>query len=217
MNENGFGYIIVFKEISMFKKISFIFLSLFLVFFMSCEDEIDPAAVAAGEEIAAEVAGIAMQMGIQVDPEIMEEEGLSRTTAPSFTHDNMDGEPTGLTFSGSYTSVESDTNYDVSITLTMNFDDVLSDDEVWTMNGDIVSNLEMVLDKPTTYISMEGTVTGDLTASDGSSEYTFDLALNLSVEQTGEKTFSCTVSGTVTSGSNEITVDETFTYTQMLS
>lgn len=205
----------------MFKKISFIFLSLFLVLLMSCEDEVDPAAIAAGEEIAADVAGIAMQLGIQVDPVPSEEppvdEGLSRATAPSFTHADMDGEPAGLTFSGSYTSVETDTNYDVSITLTMNFDDVLSDDEVWTMNGDIACNFEMVLDKPTSYISLEGNVTGDLTASDGSSEYTFDLALSLNVDQTGEKTFSCTVSGTVMSGSNEITVDETFTYTQVLS
>jgi hypothetical protein len=204
-------YRFVLKGEMIFKKITFIFLTLSLAFFMSCEDGAGSATSEAGKEVAMEAAGMAMGMAMEISPS-MEEMGLSISRVAAMDVDpSTITTPEGLTVAGTYTSEFTESGYDLDSILSMNFENVMSDDGVWTMNGNLVSTLNMTMTSSPVSFSMEGTLRGNLSVSDGSNEYSFvfDITQTLETISTG---FSCTVSGTVVSGSSTITLNETFTF-----
>lgn len=197
----------------MFKKITFILLGLSLAFLMSCEDGAGSANSEAGKEVAMEAAGMAMVMAMQITPTPAEEAvGLSLSRAAAETIDpGMITTRDGLTVSGTYTGGYTGIDYNLESILNMAFDNVKSDDNVWTMNGNLTSILSITFIGSTGSFSMDGSLTGNLSVSDGSNDYsfTFNVTQTLSTTATG---FSCTVNGTIVSGSSTITIDETFTF-----
>lgn len=199
----------------MFNKISILFLTLFVGLLMSCDNEALSAEEEAGAEVAIEVAGQALEFaGMALTGGAGgAHTGLSRASSDIITFD-LDNEVEGLSGTGTYTySISDFATFTYNINLSMTYTDVKSEDGVWTMNGNLVSTLDMEYAADPLTMNIEGTVTGTLNVSDGENEYSFIFDLTQTQEMNAEGSYSCTVSGTITSGTSVININETFTYT----
>jgi hypothetical protein len=173
---------------------------------MSCDDktsELDETGAAIAMEVAEQAmtyVGTGMTQNLVMSG--VSHSGLSRAaTAVNLNFDNS-AFPTGINCSGTMV-VEFDdaTNiYDATITITVSYDDVTSEDGVWTMNGSLVSVLD---------ISYDGSLQGDLSVSDGYSSYDFDFSIIQTMEMnmiTGTSTI--TVTGTINADGTILTINK---------